>query len=127
MQLSFGTIRFLLAISVIGLICRLVRPVSLGELILAIVGAIPSAVLVLVVRKRDRVAIIRTLLLSGAGAVIGLLFCPMIRPPYDFGDEYRYMIVGVLVGGLLVNSFFKSEAVINANIQLPHDCNSNSN
>ncbi len=24
--------------------------------------------------------------------------CPMIRPPYESGDEFRYMIVGAIVG-----------------------------
>ena len=43
----------------------------------------------------------RSLMFSGFGMFVGLFFCPQVRPPYEPGDEIRYMIVGAFLGWLL--------------------------
>jgi hypothetical protein len=35
------------------------------------------------------------------GALIAVLFVPATRPPYEVGDEYRYMMVGAVIGWLI--------------------------
>jgi hypothetical protein len=95
MRLQFSIRRLLLAVAVFGVVFGATMPLGILS---ALLFAIPLSAFALVVRASDTRPIIRSVVFSGLGAFVALLCCPMIRPPYEPGDEFVLMMAGALVG-----------------------------
>jgi hypothetical protein len=67
----------------------------------ALLVAIPFSGIVLVAKTHDVIPMVRSLVFCGLGALIAVSLSPAIRPPYQLGDEFGYMIVGAFVGWLI--------------------------
>ncbi len=66
----------------------------------ALLVSIPIAVLVLIARIDDA-GVKWSVASSAIGVFLGFMRCPMVHPPYEPGDEFRYMIGGAIVGWLV--------------------------
>jgi hypothetical protein len=71
------------------------------SILAALLAAIPLSGIVLVAKERDAEPIIRLLFYCGLGMFVGWALCPRVRPPYQPGDEFRSMMVGVAGGAII--------------------------
>ena len=77
----------------------------------AILVAVPLSGIVMIARPRDVMPMIRLLFYCGLGMFVGWASCPIVRPPYESGDEFRYMIIGAIIGAVIawiLNELFNS-------------------
>jgi hypothetical protein len=96
--MQFSLARLLLAVAAfavaLGPFCQ--RGVA-GIVVSLVVGL--SVGLICIVVKRNQIwPMTRTGLLTVLGGFVGLMFCPMIHPPYNPGDEFWYIGIGGLIG-----------------------------
>lgn len=98
---TFGIARLLLAVAIFAVAFQIVRPLGLFGVPVGFFMAIPMSSLLLVARRQHTRAIVRSLVFCGLGALGGFMFCPSIHPPYEPGDEYRYMIAGVIIAWVI--------------------------
>jgi hypothetical protein len=94
----FSIRRLLLVVAVLALLLSVTRPLGTLGFVMAVLIGIPLSALLLVARIRHARSIIRSLIFSVLGIFIGLMFCPAVSPPYENGDEFRYMIPGAIIG-----------------------------
>ena len=100
-----STIRLLIAIAVFAAACVLTWTFVLSRAVFAaFIGGL-SAVIALHAEERHIRPLFRMFLTCGVGLLIGLVFCPAVHPPYQPGDEYRYMLLGA-IGGWIVGLFY---------------------
>lgn len=95
MRLQFSIRRALVVAAVFALVFGATMPLGIPS---ALLFAVPLSALALVVRASDTGPMICSVVFCGLGAFVGLLCCPMVRPPYAPGDEFFFMIAGALVG-----------------------------
>jgi hypothetical protein len=100
MPMQFSLLRLFLVIAVFAAAFGLTKWLELGSIFVALPAAIPLSGIVLSSKAHDVMPIIRSLVFCGIGAFVGSLLCPMVRPPYEYGNEFLYMIVGAVIGWL---------------------------
>lgn len=99
-RFRFSTSRSLVAIGVVAIAFVIARlSGGIGYLVWLLVS-IPIAVLVLIARNDDAGAK-WSVASSAIGVFVGFMACPMVHPPYEPGDEFRYMIGGAVVGWIV--------------------------
>lgn len=98
MRLVFTATRMIVAIGVFAVALAITEPLGDLRIVCAVLAGAPIALLAMAAHKRDVVSILWTLMCSGVGALIAVLFCPAVHPPYVPGMEYVYAMVGVVIG-----------------------------
>lgn len=99
MSFRFSILRMLLVVAIFAAAAAaFVKLLGLWGIPVAISVAIPPSGIALLAKSGDAALIFRSVVFCGLGAFVGLLFCPAIHPPYEPGDEFRYMIVGSIIG-----------------------------
>jgi hypothetical protein len=91
---QFSLLRLLLATAVFAAVCGLLRtPV-------AMVPASAIALIALIAKRHHVRYIVRSFLCCAIGVFVAGFFCPAVHPPYEPGDEFRYMMAGAFLGWL---------------------------
>ena len=79
-----------------------------GVVVSAVIG-ISVGVICLIVKPSQIWPMIRTGLITIFGGFVGLMFCPMVHPPYNPGDEFGYIGMGGLIGFVIGISMTASQ------------------
>ena len=101
MRFQFSLGRLMLAIAGFAAILGLIKPLGPRSIPGVLIASSAVALIVLITAERHAWPIIRSLTTCVFGAFVGFIMCPMIRPPYESGDEFRYMMVGAIFGWLI--------------------------
>ena len=79
-----------------------------GIAVSTLIGVSVGAICLIV--KPDQIwPMVRTGLITILGGFIGLMFCPMVHPPYNPGDEFGCIGMGGIVGFLIGISMTASQ------------------
>lgn len=110
MPLQFSIRRLLLILLIFAVALGNTRRFGPWSIAFAVIAATTLSGIVLIAKGRDAGSIIRSAISCGLGALVGLIFCPPIHPPYEPGDEFRYMMVGAVAGWVVGLAVGRREA-----------------
>ncbi len=100
----FNILRLMLATAVIAVVLGILKRFGVMGLPLVAWIAGPIALLVLIARREHAGPILRAALGSGVGVLVAGLLYPLVQPPSQPGDAFRYMIAGALLGWLFAGT-----------------------
>ena len=96
--MNFSITRMLLAVAAFVFAFAAFSRYDVAGIIVSVVVGSCTGLICLIVKPNLIWPMIRTGLLSVLGGFVGRLFCPMVHPPYNPGDELYYIGMGIAVG-----------------------------
>ena len=96
--MNFSITRLSLAVPAFVLAFAAFSRYDVAGVIVSVVVGSCTGLICLIVKPNWIWPMIRTGLLSVLGGFVGRMFCPMVHPPYNPGDELYYIGMGIAVG-----------------------------
>ena len=96
--MNFSLIRMLLAATAFAAAFGAFSYLGFAGIFASSVVGISVGLICLIVKTDQIWPMLRTGLLTIIGGFIGVMFCPMVHPPYNPGDEFSYIGIGGFIG-----------------------------